>query len=91
MNSKSKKQQMIIGINRRTKELIGYSKPNNGMSILVTAYAVDDLQKKFDKAVKKIEKFVIHKMNYYKSIQHMIDNEENETKLMVATSKGKIV
>jgi hypothetical protein len=48
--------KMNIGVNRSTKELIGYSKPQNGRSIVVTAYAVDDLQKKFDKAKEKFLK-----------------------------------
>jgi len=46
--------KLNIAYNKRTKQLIGYSKPNkDGKSILVTAYAVDDLTKKFNKEAEK--------------------------------------
>lgn len=42
------KLKMNIGYNKTTRELIGYSNPDiNGNAILVTAYAVDDLEKEF--------------------------------------------
>ena len=42
---------MNIGYNKSTKELIGYSTPKNGRSLVVTAYAVDDLEIKFNAAL----------------------------------------
>lgn len=42
--------KMNIGYNKTTKQLIGYSTPKNGRSLVVTAYAVDDLERKFEAA-----------------------------------------
>lgn len=40
-----------IAINRRTKELVGYwSSEDYPIGIIVKAYAVDDLQRKFEEA-----------------------------------------
>jgi len=49
--------QMSIAVNRTTKELVGYWTPKGkSIGIVVTAYAVDDLQKKFDVAVELYKK-----------------------------------
>lgn len=45
-----------IAVNRRTKELIGYWSPDDeSIGIIVKAYAVDDLERKFDEAKKVYE------------------------------------
>lgn len=44
---------MSVAVNRSTKELIGY---NKSKKILVIAYAVDDLQKKFDAEVERVKR-----------------------------------
>lgn len=45
------KKLMSVAINRSTRELIGYWISPKGIPIVVKAYAVDDLEKKFKKAV----------------------------------------
>lgn len=54
------KIKLSIANNRSTNELVGYWKSKNGKEcIVVTAYAVDDLQKKFDKELKNRSKIEV--------------------------------
>jgi len=46
--------ELNISVNRRTKELIGYWSPDGDpIGIIVKAYAVDDLERKFEEAKKQ--------------------------------------
>lgn len=66
------KLKMHVANNRQTKELVGY---NKSKKILVIAYAMDDLQKKFDAEVKRIEREKNYVENHSKAIQYMAENE----------------
>jgi hypothetical protein len=74
---------MNIGYNKRTQELIGYSDPINGKSILVKAYAVDDLEKKFQKELKKLQLEEDYVKNHTKAIEYLYEQDAGETQLMV--------
>lgn len=51
-----KKITMSIAVSRSTKQMIGYWAPKSGIGgITVVAYAVDDLEKKFKKALELYE------------------------------------
>lgn len=77
--------KMNIGYNKSTKELIGYAKGKHGKVILVTAYAVDDLQKKFDKELKKLQAEEDYIKNHAKAMQYLSEQDERETQLMINT------
>jgi hypothetical protein len=64
--------KMNVAVNRSTKELIGYNKSKN---ILVIAYAMDDLQKKFNAEVNKIKREENYVKNHSKALQYMAENE----------------
>jgi heme-binding NEAT domain protein len=70
MNLKSPK--MSVAVNRSTKELIGY---NKAKKILVIAYAVDDLQKKFNAELKRIADEKNYVKNHAAAMKYMADNE----------------
>lgn len=73
MNLKSMSNpKMSVAVNRSTKELIGY---NKAKKILVIAYAVDDLQKKFDAEVTRIKAEKRYVKNHHKAMEYMASNE----------------
>ncbi len=85
------KIKLSIANNRTTNELVGYWKSKDGEnSIVVTAYAVDDLEKKFNKAVEKYNKQLEYSKNHNKVIENLSNNEENETQLMINSMKKEI-
>jgi hypothetical protein len=81
---------MNIAYNKRKQEYVGYTNPKNGKSIVVTAIAIDDLERKFKKAVANEKEHEDYLKNHAKALQHLADCEENETKLMIKSSQGAI-
>ena len=84
-----------IAYNKSTQQFVGYTKPaKDGVSLVVLAYSIDELVEKFNKTLadkKKIKKDEKHRKDkYYNAIQYFADQEENETKLMILSSKGLI-
>lgn len=64
--------KMNVAVNRSTKELIGY---NKNKKILVIAYAIDDLQKKFDAEVVRVKREEHYVKNHAKAMEFMAKNE----------------
>lgn len=66
---------MNVAVNRSTRELIGYWIPKKGYPIIVKAYAMDDLEKKFKKKVEIREKEDHYVKNHSSAIEYMAKNE----------------
>lgn len=78
------KKLMSVAVNRSTRELIGYWIPKNGAPIVVKAYAVDDLEKKFNKKVKDYKS----KSKLEKKMDKYIDNSFPDTEMFSGTMGG---
>lgn len=84
------KKLMSIAVNRSTKELIGYWIPKKGYPIIVTAYAVDDLEKKFKKKIEIREREDHYAKNHHKAIEYLAGQDKREIDLMIESTKGII-
>ncbi len=80
--------KMNIGYNKTTQKLIGYSNPKNGQAIVVEAYAVDDLQKKFAKELKKLQKDKDYLTNHLVAMTYLSDIDERETEMMIKSTEA---
>lgn len=86
--------KLNIAYNKQTQQLIGYSTPKKGEAIVVTAYAVDDLERKFKKVIAdriaalKEKKASIE--NYHKVIEYLAGQDKREVELMIESAKGLI-
>lgn len=80
--------KLNIAYNKTTKQLIGYSNPKKGNAIVVTAYAVDDLQKKFNKEVVKLQKENHYVKNHAKAMQMLVELEQNSIQNMINSSNN---
>lgn len=79
--------KLNISYNKSTKELVGYSKPVRGEAIVVTAYDVDTLEKKFKKIVEQKKRAIQYVENQFKAMEYLAGQDQRETDLMVQSSK----
>ena len=83
--------KLNVAYNKTTKQLVGYSQPKRGEAIVVTAYAIDDLEKKFQKIIATRKLIKDNRKNRDKVMEMLRGQDKREIDLIVQSSKGNII